>query len=65
METEGILLKEMNLKLLEKIEELTLYAIEQEKETTTLKEKLQNQKLINKNLEARLQKIEDLLSSKK
>ncbi|AXP80816.1 hypothetical protein CJ739_1730 [Mariniflexile rhizosphaerae] len=65
METEGIMLKEMNLKLLEKIEELTLYAIEQEKETTTLKEELQNQKLINENLENRLQKIESLLNSKK
>ncbi|MEL4309060.1 hypothetical protein JMA43_13235 [Joostella sp. CR20] len=31
MEEEGINLKEMNLKLLEKIEELTLYVIEQEK----------------------------------
>lgn len=31
METDGILLKELNLKLLEKIEELTLYTIQQEK----------------------------------
>ncbi|AXP80817.1 hypothetical protein CJ739_1731 [Mariniflexile rhizosphaerae] len=54
----GILLGHMNAKLLQKIEELTLYTIQQEKE-------LQNQRLINKNLEARLQKIEDLLSSKK
>ena len=58
METEGIMLKEMNLKLLEKVEELTLYTIGQEKE-------LLNQKLINKNLEDRLQKIECLLNSKK
>jgi len=50
METEGIMLKEMNLKLLEKIEELTLYAIEQEKEITTQKENLQNQEIINKNV---------------
>jgi len=32
MEKEGMLLKEMNLKLLEKIEELTLYTIQQQKE---------------------------------
>jgi len=30
MEKEGVLLKEMNLKLLEKIEELTLYTLEQQ-----------------------------------
>jgi len=75
METEGINLKEMNLKLLEKIEELTLYTIQQEKEITSLKAKatkvytleqeFQNQKLINKSLEERLQNIESLLNSKK
>lgn len=72
METEGIKLKEMNLKLLQKIEELTLYAIDQEKNTLTLKKELQDQKIINKNSEekfksqeARLQKIESLLTSKK
>ena len=70
METNGLYLKEMNLKLLEKIEELTLYAIEQEKEikasknaTTTLKKEMQNQKITNKNLETRLQKMETLLKS--
>lgn len=54
MEREGINLKEMNLKLLEKIEELTLYTIAQEK---TIKE----QKEINKELDKRLQKLERLL----
>ncbi|WP_157809598.1 tail fiber protein [Ulvibacter sp. MAR_2010_11] len=39
-EQEGFLLKEMNLLLLQKIEELTLYAIEQQKEINDLKEKL-------------------------
>ena len=51
----GILLGEMNAKLLQKIEELTLYTIQQEKE-------IQQQKEINKNLEKRLQKIEALLT---
>lgn len=40
MEKEGLSLKEMNLLLLEKIEELTLYAIEQQKEIDALKEKV-------------------------
>ncbi|MCL6294841.1 tail fiber protein [Jejuia spongiicola] len=70
MEVNGLLLKEMNLKLLEKIEELILYTIQQEKEiktskneTTALKSEVENQKIINKNLEQRLQKIEALLNS--
>ncbi len=37
MENEGISLKEMNLLLLEKIEELTLYTIEQQAEIDALK----------------------------
>jgi len=53
----GLYLKEMNLKLLQKIEELTLYTIQQEKEIQQLKE-------INKKLEIRLQKIEALLIQK-
>lgn len=40
MEEEGISLKEMNLLLLEKIEELTLYTIQQQKEINALKEKI-------------------------
>ncbi|HLV92503.1 MAG TPA: hypothetical protein VKX34_05215 [Aequorivita sp.] len=40
MEDEGISLKEMNLLLLEKIEELTLYTIQQQKEIDALKEKI-------------------------
>jgi len=39
METEGISLKEMNLLLLQKIEELTLYTLQQQKEIDALKEK--------------------------
>jgi hypothetical protein len=38
MEKEGLSLKEMNLLLLQKIEELTLYTINQQKEIDTLRE---------------------------
>ncbi|WP_432410169.1 hypothetical protein [Rasiella sp. SM2506] len=37
---EGMSLKEMNLLLLEKVEELTLYTLQQQKELEVLKEKL-------------------------
>ncbi len=53
----GILLGDMNAKLLEKIEELTLYTIAQEKEI----EKLQKVKAKNRELEVRLARIEELL----
>src|SRR5690606_13777651 len=39
MAEEGISLKDMNLILLQKIEELTLYTLQQQKEIDTLKEK--------------------------
>ncbi|SHJ68352.1 tail fiber protein [Aquimarina spongiae] len=64
MEKEGVNLKEMNLKLLEKIEELTLYTIEQDKK---LKEqKIINEHLLNSNneLEKRLIKLEQLIIKK-
>lgn len=40
IEKDGLSLKEMNLALLEKVEELTLYAIQQQKEINALKEKV-------------------------
>jgi len=40
LENEGIYLKKMNLVLLQKIEELMLYTLEQQKEIDTLKEKV-------------------------
>lgn len=54
MEINGILLKEMNLKLLEKIEELTLYAIEQE----TRMETLEAENKHYKSQEERISKLE-------
>jgi hypothetical protein len=50
----GIFLGDMNAKLLQKIEELTLYTIQQQKELEQQKEK-------NTSLENRLKKIEQLL----
>ncbi len=44
MESEGLNLKEMNLMLLQKIEELTLHMIEQNKEIESLKTEVQNLK---------------------
>ncbi len=41
MEKEGVNLKEMNLKLLEKIEELTLYVIEQQKKQEQLQQRIE------------------------
>ena len=40
LKTEGLSIKQMNLILLEKIEELTLFTIEQQKQIDLLKEKL-------------------------
>lgn len=42
VEAEGIALAEMNRKLLEKVEELTLYILEQQREINQLKEKTKN-----------------------
>lgn len=44
MAEEGISLKEMNLMLLQKIEELTLYILQQQKEINALKEKTSENK---------------------
>jgi hypothetical protein len=42
IEENGLSLKEMNLLLLEKIEELTLFTIQQQKDIDLLKEKIEN-----------------------
>ena len=54
VEENGIFLGEMNSKLLQKIEELTLYTIQQQKEIEELK--LQNQKLLK--LQLRIEQLE-------
>ena len=58
MEKNGIHLAEMNIKLLQKIEELTLYTIQQQKELETQQIALEAQQQKNKTLEARLEALE-------
>ncbi|TCP23562.1 hypothetical protein EV195_10831 [Tenacibaculum skagerrakense] len=67
VEKNGIELGEMNKKLLEKIEELTLYTIQQQKEIKALKKqdsKLEKLEKENQELKDRLSKIEEMLSKK-
>ena len=57
----GIYLGEMDSKLLRKIEELTLYTIQQQKEIKKQAEKIENLELLNKTLfelQSRLEKLE-------
>ncbi|MEP5340000.1 MAG: hypothetical protein ABJL44_07360 [Algibacter sp.] len=70
MQENGLHLAEMNIKLLQKIEELTLYTIEQQKEITTLKkqntriEELEKENKVLKSILERLNKIEEKLKNK-
>ncbi|AXP80815.1 hypothetical protein CJ739_1729 [Mariniflexile rhizosphaerae] len=64
METEGIMLKEMNLKLLEKIEELTLYTINQEKRIETLEKENTTLKTQEERIAQLEEKIKLLLNKK-
>ncbi len=57
----GIELGQMNAKLLEKIEELTLYTIAQEKQLSVQQQQINVQQQKNATLEARLEKLESLL----
>ncbi len=65
MEANGVDLGVMNMKLLEKIEELTLYTIDQEKKLGAQETQLKNQQQINQELIERLSKLEQLLLKKK
>ncbi|AXT63086.1 hypothetical protein D1816_22970 [Aquimarina sp. AD10] len=61
VEKNGIYLGEMDSKLLQKIEELTLYTIQQQKEIESLKKENKEVKLLNKKLlelQSRLEKLE-------
>ncbi len=71
MQDNGLLLAEMNIKLLQKIEELTLYTIQQEKQLEIQKNQLSVKELKIKHLENkleiqdnRLNRIEELLKKK-
>ncbi|WP_407478234.1 hypothetical protein [Elizabethkingia meningoseptica] len=59
MQKEGVNIGEFQIKLLQKIEELTLYSIEQNKLNKKQTEQLQQQVQINKTLEQRLQNLEN------
>ncbi len=61
-ETNGLLLKDMNLKLLEKIEELTLYTIEQEKRIETLEKENTSLKQQEKRIALLEQQLATLLA---
>lgn len=58
MQKEGINLSEMNIKLLQKIEELTLYMIEQEKKTEKLHQYILEQNKTISEQSKRLEKLE-------
>lgn len=64
METGGIHLKDMNLKLLEKIEELTLYTIQQEKRINTLEKENKTLKIQEKRIAQLEEKLALLIQSK-
>jgi hypothetical protein len=64
MEEEGLNLKEMNLMLLKKVEELTLHLIEQEKKANELEKKNLEMMDINKKLEDVLIRLDKLEKSK-
>ncbi|MEP5434452.1 MAG: hypothetical protein ABJP92_16820, partial [Flavobacteriaceae bacterium] len=64
MEENGIQLGEMNMKLLEKIEELTLYTLEQEKQLQEKDARIQEIEEKDALQENRLQKIEQLLNNR-
>ena len=62
MEKEGVHLKQMNLLLLKKVEELTLYTIQQEKAINNQQKELTKQKVSNKKLLKRLEKLEQAIN---
>ncbi len=63
MEVDGLKLAEMNIKLLQKIEELTLYTIQQQKEIDSIKKEKEELIIINSKL-LELQKRLKLLEIK-
>ncbi|MXV14532.1 hypothetical protein [Hufsiella ginkgonis] len=62
MRNSGLQLGEMNIRLLQKVEELTLYMIEKDKEIAAQNKKLGDQQAINKALEERLRKLESKIN---
>jgi len=65
MQDNGLLLADINIKLLQKIEELTLYTIEQQKLIENQSKALETQSEINQELKDRLLKLEQILFNNK
>jgi hypothetical protein len=65
VEKDGINLGEMDAKLLEKIEELTLYSIEQNKQIKTLQEENKTLKSQSEDIKELKKQVQQLLSTKK
>ncbi|PWG78072.1 hypothetical protein [Pararcticibacter amylolyticus] len=63
MQKDGLNLGEMNIKLLKKVEELTLYLIEKEKEIQELRKSEKAQKKETSNLTTRIEQLERLINS--
>ncbi|AXP80822.1 hypothetical protein CJ739_1736 [Mariniflexile rhizosphaerae] len=61
MQTNGLYVAEMNTKLLQKIEELTLYTIEQEKQLEKQEILIKQQDEVNQELKDRLLRLEQLV----
>ena len=61
MEEQGVNLAEMNKLLLQKVEELTLYSIEKDKEVESLRQKVEGLEGEKESIEERLKRIEALL----
>lgn len=59
MEANGLHLAEMNIKLLQKVEELTLYTIEQEKKLATQEQKAAERDQLIQQLMKRMEKLEE------
>lgn len=63
MEREGVNVGEFQIKLLQKIEELTLYSIEQNKQIKSQLEKIKSLELENQQIKTLIQRIENLENS--
>ncbi len=64
VEENGIKVSEMNAKLLEKIEELTLYTIKQEREIEDLKRQNESLETIQSTIDILIEEVQGLKSKK-
>ncbi len=64
MQDTGLYLADMNIKLLQKIEELTLYTIDQEKKIEAQNDQLKEQEAVNAELKERMAKLEQLITKR-